>query len=164
MSGLPAGWRFASPMQANRHPELKASCGSLVPVRLKDRFRFQCVMVGDCCQHPDAGCKHIHLVGGIFWGLKDGMWRCPFLQADNSCGTYETRPVPCRMFPLGLTFEPENRLIVLYKQVPPQRCLPCYAGRTNWSVGSWLEANGMWSEIQTRCARFDSLRELAGHG
>lgn len=140
--GLPSGWRFATPSVRSR---FGLGC---VGVGLNDTFRFECVGSADgspmaeCCEHPAVGCTHIHKVGWIDWVLKDGVWKCPFLSTEKSCGIYETRPVVCRLFPLGVSLNYDRREVEVYRVT--SRCRACQRGR-KWRVSAWLAANGFWN-------------------
>jgi Fe-S-cluster containining protein len=142
------GWRIAGdedlPLLV---PSLPAG---VVALTAASEFDFDCRAGGavECCGHADT-CGHArrHAVGSIVWTHANGRFQCPHLTAGNACGIHTTRPITCRLFPLGANIFPAIRTVVVWRAPEVGRTCPgCHGGRT-WTVRAWLEAMAFWPRL-----------------
>lgn len=147
---LPDGWRFVPARLAGAllEPGYK-------PLDLTDTFTFDCKGLGDCCGHADdCGHRDLHAVGAIKWTHSDRRWQCPFVK-DHLCLIHKSRPISCRLFPVGLNLFPEGKAVALWWTIGCEKtCTPCYSGR-RWTVEEWLDDNGMTERLAPVIARLE---------
>ena len=132
---------------------------------LHHQLKFKCKQCGYCCDHTiiqlypfdiknicdqlNLTTKQFHQQHSLFKLDQDKIPRCilknrpkcPF--KEKGCSIYSSRPVRCRLYPLGRVFQDE----IIYV-LPEERCLGFESGRKQ-TIAEWL--------VQQNVTEFDSL-------
>lgn len=128
--------------------------------QLHNKFKFKCKKCGFCCDNTiiflypfDVKniCKALDITTAefkqysIFKLDKDNILRCilknrpkcPFNENSN-CKIYNSRPVRCRLFPVGRIFQKNE---ILYA-IPEQKCIGFDTGKKQ-TIEQWLDKEGV---------------------
>lgn len=99
-----------------------------------DKLKFQCSKCGACCKR--AGWL------GLMPTREDGA--CLYLNEDNSCSIYETRPEVCRVESMW-----EIRKSELTKKE--------YFKRNNHFCNEWIKEDGLGKEFLIDISKYDDM-------
>ena len=128
---------------------------------LHNKFKFKCKRAAYCCDKPMISitpfdikviCNRLaisssefHQRYSFFTADEFGIPRCfiqnkphcPF-KIDNTCTIYTSRPLRCRLYPVGRVFEGED----IFYVVSDVHC-PGFESDKKWSIEEWVENQGV---------------------
>ena len=128
---------------------------------LHNKFKFKCKRAAYCCDRPMISitpfdikviCNRLEILTQEFhqrysfftvdeFGIPrcfiQNKPHCPF-KIDNTCTIYTSRPLRCRLYPVGRVFEGED----IFYVVSEVHC-PGFESDKKLSIGEWLEDQGV---------------------